>query len=80
MTNRIEKGFGEYRELLELIGLNQVVSLLAAPIYQREGELKGVLVGYVEMKEYVYPMRFWLEKKDWNILDFVSEQLAYVLE
>ena len=80
LTNRVEKGFLEYRELLEPIGLYQVVTLFAAPLYQNEGQLSSVLIGYVEMKNYTISNRFLLKEHDLVILKFASEQLHSVLE
>ena len=80
LTNRVEKGFLEYKELLELIGLYQVVTLFAAPLYHNQGKLSGVLIGYVEMKNYTIANRFLLKEQDLVILKLASEQLHNVLE
>lgn len=80
LTNRVEKGFLEYRKILEIIGLYQVVTLFAAPLYGNGGQLQNVLVGYVEMRKYAIPNRYLLKENDLVILKFASEQLHSTLE
>ena len=80
LVNRTEKGFLEYRQLLEVIGLYQVVTLFAAPLYGNDGEFSGVLIGYVEMRKYAIPNRYLLKENDLVILKFASEQLHSALE
>lgn len=80
LTNRVEKGFLEYRKVLDIIGLYQVVTLFAAPLYGSEGELRNVLIGYVEMRKYAIPNRYLLKENDLVILKFASEQLHSTLE
>ncbi len=80
LTNRVEKGFLEYRQILEIIGLYQVVTLFAAPLYRSDGALNGVLIGYVEMRKYAIPNRYLLKENDLVILKFASEQLQSALE
>lgn len=80
LTNRVEKGFLEYRKVLDIIGLYQVVTLFAAPLYGSEGELRNVLIGYVEMRKYAIPNRYLLKDNDLVILKFASEQLHSTLE
>lgn len=80
LVNRTEKGFLEYRQLLTVIGLYQVVTLFAAPLYGNDGELGGVLIGYVEMRKYAIPNRYLLKENDLVILKFASEQLHSALE
>ena len=80
LTNRIEKGFLEYKEILEIIGLHQVVTLFAAPLFGSDGKLSSVLIGYVEMRKYAIPNRYLLKEHDLVILKFVSEQLHNALE
>lgn len=80
LINRIEKVFLEYRKLLEIIGLYQVVTLFAAPLYNDDGRLGGVLMGYVEMRKYAIPNRYLLTEHDLVILKFASEQLHSALE
>ena len=70
----------EYKPLLEVIGLYQVVTLFAAPLYGNEGELSGVLIGYVEMRKYAIPNRYLLKEHDLVILKFASEQLHSALD
>ena len=80
LTNRVEKGFLEYKELVEVFGLYQVVTLFAAPQYEEDGKLSGVLVGYVEMRSYAIPNRYLLKEHDLVILKFASQQLHSALE
>lgn len=80
LTNRVEKGFLEYRRILEIIGLYQVVTLFAAPLYDNEGKLDCILFGYVEMRKYAIPNRYLLTENDLVILKFASEQLHSALE
>lgn len=80
LVNRTEKGFLEYRQLLEVIGLYQVVTLFAAPLYSNDGNINGILIGYVEMRKYAIPNRYLLKENDLVILKFASEQLHSALE
>ncbi len=80
LINRVEKGFLEYRQLLEIIGLHQVVTLFAAPLYGNDGSLTGVLIGYAEMRKYAISNRYLLKEHDLVILKFASEQLHSALE
>lgn len=80
LINRIEKGFLEYKEILEILGLYQVVTLFAAPLFGDDGKLSGVLIGYVEMRKYAIPNRYLLKESDLVILKFASEQLHIALE
>jgi len=80
LTNRLEKGFLEYKELLEIIGIHQVITLFAAPLYSNYGELENVLIGYVEMRKYAIPNRYLLKEHDLVILKYASEQLHRTLE
>ena len=80
LTNRLEKGFLEYKEILEIIGLHQVITLFAAPLYSNSGELENILIGYVEMRKYAIPNRYLLKEHDFVILKFASEQLHSTLE
>lgn len=70
----------EYRQILEIIGLYQVVTLFAAPLYNNEGDLNYILFGYVEMRKYAIPNRYLLTENDLVILKFASEQLHSALE
>ncbi len=80
LTNRVEKGFLEYRKILEIVGLYQVVTLFAAPLYGNAGELRSVLIGYVEMRKYAIPNRYLLKENDLVILKFATEQLHSAME
>ncbi len=80
LTNRVEKGFLEYQEILEIVGLYQVVTLFAAPLYGNDGELRNVLIGYVEMRKYTIPNRYLLKDNDLVILKFATEQLHSAME
>lgn len=80
LTNRIEKGFLEYKELVEIFGLYHVVTLFAAPLYENDGEFSSVLIGYVEMRSYTMPNRYLLKEHDLIILKFASQQLHSALE
>lgn len=80
LTNRVEKGFLEYRQILEIMGIHQVVTLFAAPLYGADGELRSVLIGYVEMRKYAIPNRYLLKESDLVILKFATEQLHSAME
>ena len=54
--------------------------MFAAPLYGNEGELSGVLIGYVEMRKYAIPNRYLLKERDLVILKFASEQLHSALD
>ena len=80
LISRIDKGFLEYRKLLECIGIHQVVTLFAAPLFNSNGALDQVLVGYVEMRKYAIPNRYILNDEDYTILKFAADQLHNTLE
>ena len=80
LINRIDKGFLEHKKLLDIIGLHQVVTLFAAPLFTVNGVLDQILIGYVEMRKYAIPNRYLLGEEDYVILKFVSEQLHGALE
>ena len=80
LTNRVDKGFFEYKPVLNIIGLYQVVTLFAAPLYYDNGKLHGILMGYVEMRKYAIPNRYLLKEHDLVVLKFAAEQLHNTLE
>lgn len=80
LISRIDKGFLEYKKLLDIIGIHQVVTLFAAPLFNADGFLDQVLIGYVEMRKYAIPNRYLLNEDDYTILKFASEQLHNALE
>ena len=80
LINRIEKGFLEYKEILDVIGMHQVVTLFAAPLYGNNNELYGVVIGYVEMRKYAIPNRYLLNEHDFTVLKFACEQLHSTME
>lgn len=80
LTNRTDKGFLEYKELVEIFGIYQVITLYAAPLYEEDGELGAVIIGYVEMKDYAIANRYLLKEHDLIILKFASQQLHIALE
>lgn len=80
LINRVEKGFWEYKQILDIIGLYQAVTLFGAPFYENDGKIGGVLIGYVEMRKYAIPNRYLLSERDLVILKFASEQLHNTLE
>ena len=80
LTSRIDKGFLEYKKLLNIIGINQIVTLFAAPLYNANGNLDQILIGYVEMRKYSITNRYLLNDEDYTILKFASEQLHSTLE
>ena len=80
LTSRIDKGFLEHKKLLEIIGIHEVITLFAAPLFKADGALDQVLIGYVEMRRYAIPNRYLLNAEDYTILKFASEQLYNVLE
>ena len=80
LINRVDKGFFEYKQLLDVIGAYRVVTLFAAPLYYDNGKLHGVIIGYVEMRRYAIPNRYLLQENDLIILKLAAEQLHNTLE
>lgn len=80
LTNRIDKGFLEYRELLECLDINHIVTLFASPMMTEGGEVSSVLIGYVEMRDNTIGNRNILQEHDFTILQFFSNQLYVSLE
>ena len=50
MTNRLEKSFYEYKDLIGLFGINKVVSMIGVPILA-DGKLQSILVAFMEMHD-----------------------------
>ena len=50
MTNRLEKSFYDYKDLIGLFGINKVVSAIGVPIVV-DGKLQSVLVALMEMHD-----------------------------
>ena len=50
MTNRLEKSFYDYKDLIGLFGINKIVSVIGVPIVV-DGKLKSVLVALMEMHD-----------------------------
>lgn len=80
LTNRLDKGFLEYQELLECFDIHHVVTLFAAPKITEEGEVSDVLIGYMEMRDNTIGNRDILQEQDFAILKFFSSQLYVALE
>lgn len=80
LTNRIDKGFLEYREILEILGLHRIVTLYAAPSVDTKGVTNGVLLGYVEMCNNAIGNRALLMDHDFTILKYFSNQFYVALE
>lgn len=80
LTNRIDKGFLEYKALLDMLDINHVITLFAAPLNNQEGTLSGVIIGYVEMRNNFIGNRSLLKDHDLVILKFVSNQLYIAIE
>lgn len=80
LTNRIDKGFLEYQEILEILGIHRIVTLFAAPSVDSEGVTNGVLLGYVEMRNNAIGNRALLMDHDFTILKYFSNQLYVALE
>lgn len=80
LINRVEKGFFEYKDVLDIMGPHQIVTLFAAPLYGNNGELYSVVIGYVEMRKYAMPNKYLLNEHDYTILKFACEQLHNAME
>ncbi len=50
MTNRLEKSFYDYKDLIGLFGINKVVSMIGVPIVV-DGKLQSVLLALMEMHD-----------------------------
>lgn len=50
MSNRLEKSFYDYQDLISLFGLNKVVSIIGIPIIEDE-KLKSVFIAIMEMHD-----------------------------
>lgn len=80
LINRIDKGFLEYKELLEHFDINHIITMFAAPLNNGEGKLASVIIGYVEMRNNLIGNRHLLKEHDLVILKFVSQQLYVAIE
>lgn len=80
LTNRIDKGFLEYKDLTELLDIHHIITLFAAPITNQEGKLASVILGYVEMRNSFIGNRYLLKEHDLVILKFVCNQLYVAIE
>ena len=65
---------------MNVIGLYQVVSLFAAPLIGGDGNLSGVIIGYVEMRKYAMPHRYLLNENNLVVLKLACEQLYNTIE
>ena len=50
MTNRLEKSFYDYKDLISLFGINKVVSMIGVPIVV-DGKLQSILLALMEMHD-----------------------------
>ena len=50
MTNRLEKSFYDYKDLIGLFGINKVVSMIGVPIVV-DGKLTSILLAFMEMHD-----------------------------
>ncbi len=50
MTNRLEKSFYDYKELIGLFGINKVVSMIGIPVVV-DGKLQNILLALMEMHD-----------------------------
>lgn len=80
LTSRIDKGFLEYKGVLDIFGIHHVITFFAAPLNNQEGQLASVLIGYVEMRNNFIGNRHLLKDHDLVILKFVSNQLYIAIE
>lgn len=80
LINRVEKEFYEYKEILKVIGLYQVVSLFVSPLFGGDGNLNGVIIGYVEMRKYAMLHRYLLNGNNLVVLKLACEQLYNTIE
>lgn len=80
LTNRIDKGFLEYKKLLEVFDIDHVITFFATPLVNSEGELDSIIFGYVEMRNNYIGNRYLLMDHDFVILKFFSNQLFVALE
>lgn len=80
LTNRIDKGFLEYKELLELFDIHHIITLFAMPMNNEEGKLSCIIIGYVEMRNNLIGNRYLLKEHDFVIMKFVSQQLYVAIE
>lgn len=80
LTNRLDKGFLEYRELLECFDMHHIVTFFASPKITEEGNVTDVMIGYMEMRDNTIGNRDILQEQDFTILKFFSSQLYVSLE
>lgn len=50
MTNRLEKSFYDYKEIISLFGINNIVSMIGVPIMV-DGKLQSALIALIEMHD-----------------------------
>lgn len=80
LTNRIDKGFLEYKKLLKLFDIHHLITLYAFPYVAQNGEVESVLVGYVEMRNDYLSSRHLLQNQDFKIMKYFTNQLYVALE
>lgn len=80
LTNRIDKGFMEYKELTKLLDIYHIITLYAYPLIGADGNVNSVLIGYVEMRNNFIGNRYLLQDHNLAVLNFFSNQLYVAIE
>lgn len=50
MVNRLEKTFYDYKDIISLFGINNIVSMVGIPVIV-DGKLQSILIAYIEMHD-----------------------------
>lgn len=74
VVSRVDSEFDEHRDLISIFGINQVVSIIAIPIFVKE-KIKNVFITYQVMHENFVGMEIMLTDADLYIVGFAFRQL-----
>ena len=74
VVSRTDSKFDEYREIIDCFGVNDVVSMIAIPIFNNE-ELETILITYQNMHENFHSTKVMLTESDLKVFIFALRQL-----
>lgn len=74
VISRTEAKFDEYNEIIKCFGINDVVSMIAIPIFDND-KLENVLIAYQNMHENFHSTKVMLTESDLKIFTFSLKQL-----
>lgn len=79
VMSRFEKDFYLFEALMQLFGLNDIVSFMMAA-YIRDGEVEGTAIAYIDMKDNLRMNNYMLGEEDLNIFKVTYRQLIDFVE